>query len=211
MRTSTSAGLRCTDTGEEFAGSGGLHAYIAIKDGTDAERFLKTLHERCWLNGLGWMWLNAAGNLLERSIVDRMVGTSERLVFEGPPVVEPPLMQDPEKRKPIVVSGTVIDSLDVCPSLDEAEKQFLRGLIKDAGRSLAARAKEVRDAYIATRVEKLVRKGMSEPDARQIIETSYKRVLLPDIELILTDGTIITVKECSMIRNASRDWTWPTP
>ena len=33
-RLSTSAGLSRTDTGEEFPGSGGLHVYITIKDGS---------------------------------------------------------------------------------------------------------------------------------------------------------------------------------
>jgi hypothetical protein len=65
---STSAGLSRTDTGEEFGGSGGLHVYITIKDGSDAVRFLKTLHARCWLAGYGWMNVGAAGQLLERSI-----------------------------------------------------------------------------------------------------------------------------------------------
>jgi hypothetical protein len=87
LRLSTSAGLARTDTGATFPGSGGLHGYVTIADGTDAVRFLKALHARCWLAGLGWFNVGAAGQLLERSIVDRMVGAPERLVFEGPPVV----------------------------------------------------------------------------------------------------------------------------
>ena len=38
--------------------------------------------------------VGAAGQLLERSIVDRMVGGPERLVFEGGPMLVPPLQQD---------------------------------------------------------------------------------------------------------------------
>ncbi len=82
-RASTGAGLTRADTGEELPGSGGLHVYPKVKDGADIERFLRTLHERCWLAGLGWMMVGAAGQLLERSIVDRMVAGPERLVFEG--------------------------------------------------------------------------------------------------------------------------------
>ena len=93
IRASTSAGLINTDTGEAIKGSDGQHGYIAIKDGADVVRFLTTLHERCWLAGLGWTMVGNAGQLLERSIVDRMVGAPERLVFEGAPVVEPPLKQ----------------------------------------------------------------------------------------------------------------------
>ena len=43
------------------------------------------------LLGLGWMVVSASGALLERSIVDRMVGGAERLVFEGGPMLVPPL------------------------------------------------------------------------------------------------------------------------
>jgi hypothetical protein len=73
-RRSTSAGLFRTDTSEAIAGPDGVHVYVLIKDGTDGERFLKVLHDRCWLAGFGWMMVGTAGQLLERSIVDRVVG-----------------------------------------------------------------------------------------------------------------------------------------
>ena len=109
MRLSTSAGLWAHRHRRGVPGSGGLHVYITITDGTDAVRFLKTLHARCWLAGFGWMNVGAAGQLLERSIIDRMVGAAERLVFEGPPVVEPPLRQDAAERRPTVVAGDVVE------------------------------------------------------------------------------------------------------
>ena len=126
IRSSTSAGLVRSDTGEVFAGSSGRHGYVVIKDGADPERFLATLHERCWLAGLGWMVVGVAGQLLERSVIDRMVGAPERLVFEGPPVVEPPLKQDAAGRKPQVADGDVLDSMRACPPLTVVEKQALR-------------------------------------------------------------------------------------
>jgi hypothetical protein len=49
--------------------------------------------------------VGAAGHLLDRSIVDRMVGLPERLVFEGPPVLDAPLTQDKERRRPRVRDG----------------------------------------------------------------------------------------------------------
>jgi hypothetical protein len=93
-RRSTSSGLFRMDTGERLPGSDNSHTYIAVCDGADVDRFLRTLHDRCWLAGFGWMMVGAGGQLLERSIVDRMVGGPERLVFEGPPVLVPPLAQD---------------------------------------------------------------------------------------------------------------------
>src|SRR6516162_7404429 len=51
-RASTSAGLYDERSGERYPETGGRHIYPAIKDSADSERFLKTLHERCWLAGL---------------------------------------------------------------------------------------------------------------------------------------------------------------
>lgn len=86
VRRSTSTGISRTDTGEKLPGSNGLHIYSLVQDGGDVERFLRTMHDRCWLRGFGWYMVGAGGQLLERSIVDRMVYAPERLVFEGAPV-----------------------------------------------------------------------------------------------------------------------------
>jgi len=86
-RSSTSAGLSRADTGAALPESDGVHVYVAAKDGADSERFLRALHDRCWLAGFGWMLVSSSGALLERSIVDRTVGGPERLVFEGGPIL----------------------------------------------------------------------------------------------------------------------------
>ena len=94
-----------------------MHGYIVVSDGADIERALRALHDRCWLAGLGWYMVGAAGQLLDRSIVDRLVGTPERLVFEGPPVLVDPLAQDAVARQPIVHEGAMIDTASACRSL----------------------------------------------------------------------------------------------
>jgi hypothetical protein len=94
VRRSTTTGIYRSDTGERLPGSNGMHIYPLVQDGADIERFLRTMHDRCWLAGLGWYMVGAGGQLLERSIVDRMVYAAERLVFEGAPVLDPPLLQD---------------------------------------------------------------------------------------------------------------------
>ena len=124
-RRSTSAGLSRADTGEALPESDGVHVYVAAKDGADSERFLRALHDRCWLAGFGWMMVSTSGALLERSIVDRMVGGPERLVFEGGPVLVPPLQQDKESRRPIAVDGAALDTVAVCPPLSIVERARL--------------------------------------------------------------------------------------
>src|SRR6266404_827371 len=104
-RVSTTAGLFRSDTGEPIPGSSGMHHYVLVNDGRDVERFLKDLHDRCWLHGFGWHMIGMAGQLLDRSLIDRMVAFGERLCFEGPPVVVTPLAQDPAKRAPEASEG----------------------------------------------------------------------------------------------------------
>jgi len=182
IRRSTSAGLKRIDTGQELAGSNGLHTYIVARDGADAERFLKTLHERCWLKGYGWMMVGAAGQLLDRSIVDRMVGAGERLVFEGPPILTPPLIQDAEARRAITSAGEVIDTLAACPPLTLVERQTLRKLQAEASQRLLPERNRIREIYIAQFAE---RTGRSKEEARRVIECQSRGVLLSDVPLLL--------------------------
>jgi hypothetical protein len=114
-RASTSSGLFRTDTGTQFDGSGGAHHYVLVEDGSDIERFLRDLHDRCWQRGLGWHLIGRAGQLLDRSLVDRTVAYGERLCFEGVPVIEPPLAQDVTKRTPNVFEGEAVDTELVVP------------------------------------------------------------------------------------------------
>jgi hypothetical protein len=188
MRASTSAGLTRTDTGEQLNGSNGQHGYVLIKDGRDIERFLKTLHDRCWLAGYGWMMVGSAGQLLERSIVDRSVFGAERLVFEGPPLLKPPLAQDAEQRRPIVSNGEALDSITACPPLTVVEKSALDALRAKETQRLAAESAKVRAAFVETQSNKLVeRRGLSIPAAERAIEQQCKGILLPDVELPFDD------------------------
>jgi hypothetical protein len=183
IRSSTSAGLLRTDTGEALPGSSGRHGYVTIKDGADVERFLRTLHDRCWLAGLGWMMVGVGGQLLERSIVDRMVGAAERLVFEGPPVVEPPLRQDAAGRKPQVVDGNVLDSIRACPPLAVVEKQAFDRLKAASSVSLMPERNKARDAFIVNQQQRLMsRTGMPADAARAVIEKQTRGILLASVE-----------------------------
>ncbi len=128
VRPSTSSGIARTDTGEFVKGSDGLHVFVVVKDGTDVERFLKTLHDRCWLHGLGWMLIGAGGQLLDRSIVDRMVFAGERLVFEGAPILAAPLTQDAKLRAPSASDGVRLDTAAACRSLTAVEQATIHEL-----------------------------------------------------------------------------------
>jgi hypothetical protein len=148
LRASTSAGLFNSDTGESLGGSGGLHGYVIARDGADTERFLTALDDRCWLDGLGWIKLGAAGQMLERSIIDRSVAPPERLVFEAPPVLTKPLAQDQESRRPIVHDGDVLDTLAACPSMTAEERRTVEQLKAAARERIKPEAERVHEAYV---------------------------------------------------------------
>jgi hypothetical protein len=97
-RASTSAGIFRSDTNKQFAGSGGMHVYLALANGAEVPQLLRAIRDLSWLKGLSWMTVGKAGQILERSIIDYVVGSPERLIYEGAPVLEPPLRQDAEAR-----------------------------------------------------------------------------------------------------------------
>jgi hypothetical protein len=189
-RRSTSAGLYRTDTGEQLAGSNGLHVYIEVADAADAERFLKTLHARSWLAGLGWMMVGKGGQLLERSIIDRMVGAPERLVFEGAPVLEPPLGQDQESRKPIVRDGAALDTLAACPPLTIVEQATLRESLAKAAHLLAPERARTFETFVKEHTAEFTRAGKSEAFARLLSVRWARGILLPDVVLPMDDDDL---------------------
>jgi len=190
-RHSTSAGLYRSDTGEKLPGSGGLHIFLSVQDGADAARFLKALHDRSWLAGLGWYMVGAGGQLLERSVVDRMVGAPERLVFEGGPILEPPLRQDRESRRPVAVDGVALDTAAACPPLTVVEKARLAELRAKAAHALVTDAAQARGAYVETKARDIAeRTGVTMAAAKRVIERQCGGVLLPDVVLPFDDEAL---------------------
>ena len=184
VRRSTSSGIVRSDTKEALKGSDGLHAFVLVQDGADIERFLRTLHDRCWLHGLGWMMIGAGGQLLERSIVDRMVYAAERLVFEGAPLLSDPLTQDAKLRAPTVSDGDPINTSVACRALSMVEKATLDEHKSAERHRLSGPAGKVRSVFIKDHSAKIAaRVGGSAAQAERTVEQLCKGVLLPDVEL----------------------------
>jgi hypothetical protein len=204
-RRSTSAGLFRSDTGEKLPGSEGLHVYLAVQNGTDIARFLKALHERCWLAGLGWLMVGAGGQLLERSIVDRMVGAPERLVFEGGPILDPPLAQDRESRLPIAIDGDALDTLAACPPLTIAQTAQLRALKARQAQCLAADSAKARSGFVEAQAELLAeRRGISKQAAARMIARQCEGVLHPDVALPFDDEELSGRTVADVLANPDR-------
>ena len=187
-RASTSAGLFRSDTDEKMPGSGGLHIYVLVEDGADVERFLKTLHDRCWLAGFGWMMVGAGGQLLDRSLIDRSVFGAERLVFEGGPVLEPPLQQDPVCRRPQATEGKALDTFASCPPLTIVEAAKLEELKDKHAYELRPDIAKARSAFIKREAARIIeRTGMHQRAAERVAARHCGGILLPDVQLPFDD------------------------
>lgn len=201
VRQSTSAGLFRTDTDERLAGSNGRHVYVVLTDGADAQRFLRRLHERCWLQGLGWLMIGASGQLLERSLVDRMVWSPERLVFEAAPILDSPLAQDQSCRVPDVTMGPLVDSRVACLDLGLVEQAKLRDLRAAEARRLTLDAQAARGRYVE---QFALRTGCTAEAARDIVERQNRGILLPSITLTFDAAELQSVTVGDVLADPAR-------
>jgi hypothetical protein len=193
-RASTSAGLSRSDTGEPIAGSNGMHHYVLVRDGGDIERFLKDLHDRCWLHGFGWHLIGGAGQLLDRSIVDRMVGFGERLCFEGAPVIVPPVTQDSAKGAPEAFEGDAIDTARAVLRLTEFERHRVSKAKAASAKALGKSATKARDKHDKALAEKISAKsGVPVVTALRLVKARHRGVLFSDVELEFDDLGVVTV------------------
>jgi hypothetical protein len=193
-RASTSAGLYRTDTGEPIPGSDGAHHHVLVHDGGDIERFLKDLHDRCWLHGFGWHMIGKAGQLLDRSIVDRAVGYGERLCFEGAPVIVPPLALDAAKRMSVAFEGDAIRSDRAVPPLSEFDRHRVNEAKAASGKALGKSAARIRNKHDKELAEKISAKsGTPMATALRLVKARHHGVLYSGVELDFDHLGVVTV------------------
>jgi hypothetical protein len=192
-RASTSTGLFNSTTNERFDGSGGEHCYVLVINGADIDRATRAFHARAWLHGFGWMMLGAVGQVLSRGLIDASVRYPERLCFEGPPEIVPPLAQDTALRACRVTEGEAIDTRVMIPDLTASERQQVEDAKAAMRRALELQALTVRAAVDNKLAEDIVRReGVPFATALRRVAAWRRGVLNPCIKLI-TDhhGTIL--------------------
>lgn len=164
-RPPTSFGITNKDSGETYPGSRGQHIFLLVKDQRDGKRFLEDLQDRLWLAGFGWGLVSAAGSYLVRSPIDVAVGSPERLVFEGPPILAKPLVQADRRATVSNTGWSPLDTLDACPLLTakEAAEVFRLKALEEA--RLLPERERTRSEWSLPRIKALVASGCASSSA----------------------------------------------
>jgi hypothetical protein len=179
-RKSTSAGLYHRQTNDWLGSTAGQHVYIAVKDGSDIKRALETLRDRLWLSGFGYYVVGAGGQLLDRSVIDAGVFGPERLVFEGAPILVPPVAQDKQERQPRAQAGDIIDTTVGIPPLSDDERAKVTQLKASARERLKPEAAIARKTWAK---KFAARHHLSEEEAERIATDAANYTLQPEFEL----------------------------
>jgi hypothetical protein len=173
-----------------------------VQDGADAKRFLYTLHDRCWLAGLAWYIVGKSGSLLERSIIDRMVGMPERLVFEAAPDLEPPLKQ--QRREATIHDGAPLDTKVACADLNGVEPAELQRRKAAAAQALGKEVDAAKTTFVKAQVEAAVARGVDRSKAQRVAEQWGKGVLRPGVVVEFDDPELGAVSVAAILADPDR-------
>lgn len=162
--------------GEMLRGEGtGSHSYLFVKNASDIPRYLKTLGQRLFLAGLGRIEISRSGALLERTLVDLLVGSPERLDFVAGAVCRDGLVQ--KLPPPAVHDGEMLDT-STLQDLSTDEEQQYQSIVAALKNQAKPQQEKVGAEYIEHEAGKLAQSGaLSIEDAKRIITFRQDHVL----------------------------------
>jgi hypothetical protein len=191
--TTASSSSHITKPDGELLSASAIHKYVLADKDVKPDELLKDLVLRGWLHGLTWWVIGAAGQLLERSIVDAAVGSPERLCFEAAPTLEGDLVRDAPE--PVAVEGEAIGA-PVALTIQERQKALkTRRLAQDA---LFEEAAEVRDSWRHARAyQMMVERGLTYEQSLATVKGLFTKAsqLIGEYGIQLSDGTWTTPNE----------------
>lgn len=197
----------------QHRGITGAHLYVLALDGSDTERFGKTLAKRLWLAGMGRVEVSSSGSLLIRSTFDEAVHQPARLIFSGGAVCHPPLSQ--RRGSPLILAdGPHLDTRAALPDLTAEEESQYQATIAAAKAKAEPSAKIARDGWIESRVKaglaEAVASGADLNEAKvrisRTLEAALGGALLGSFPLIIVDdeGTESTVTVDQVLADRER-------
>jgi hypothetical protein len=177
IRPSSSAGIITPDG--KVSRAQGTHIFIRLEYAPNLPHILQVMHDRFWGAGLGYIKISKAGHMLERSLIDMAVAGAERLIFEAPPIVQPPLSQvrPPDRFKH---GGSLSELVPPDSMLVAQLKQQARDALKPAAAKMAQQ-------FEVEQVEKIQAKTKaSKTEARRIFRQRMQGGELSDDDVLET-------------------------
>ena len=173
----------------------GIHAFLFIEDAASIPTTLETLHKRAVLLGYAWPLVTKDGKILIRSLVDTAMKTSNQPCFEGGAILGVGITQTRE----VVATpaGDEVAYVKVVPLTPNEEAAYLSSAQKISA-SVAVAAEQVRTAWRLERHTKMVAKGCSPENAKQILDAASsgnRPVLSSDFEIETDNYGALTVRE----------------
>ncbi len=190
---------------QELRGPSGWRVLALVTDASDIPRAGAVIYQRSWLAGHGRISVSRAGYLLARGLVDASVWQPERLDFCGGAACTPPLEQ--RLPPPLVFNADAqpLDTRAIVLDLIIAEQEEYERLLAEAKAAVDQEAREIRDAWVETRIQETLDAEGVEGDAarseraKELRETFdqavHSGVLLGDFQLVAESGEVVTVGE----------------
>ena len=189
VRGSVSAGVH--KTGEAPRTDKGFHIYIPVKNAADISRYGKTLLDRLWLTGFGFIALASNGALLERTVIDGAVFSPERLDFVGKPIISGTGLQYTTPTA-TYTEGGMLDT-EALSDLTDDEQAEVKGLIADAKEAIKPTATTKQTAWATAKVETMTAAGVHVEKAQATIKQLLSggcQDLFDDFILEFTTGAV---------------------
>ena len=196
---SASSFIRNTTTGF-CTGRSGEHWYFVLSDGQHTRRVAEIISEQ--LEAAGWCWGHVAknGRVIIKTLIDKAATAPERILYEAAPELGPGLENTAEKSPHLIGDGQLIATDFV--GLSDDQKATRRSSIESAKAAVSKRSSEVREAWRRDREAEMISKGVEPEKAARSVEAAAAGELQGDFEILLDDGSRVTVRD--ILRNPNR-------
>jgi putative DNA primase/helicase len=185
VRPSVSASVVNPQTGKAL--KTGEHGFVVIDKPSRSRECLHALMRLAWVHGqgtaAGWLGLTACGDVLIKGPIDLVVGSPERLVYEGAGAIGKGIKTSPRVSQVIGGSGMLNADELVAYAKAHAPESVVRERIAAAKTDPAFIAKRdaviaaYRDTHIAKGKALRVKKGMAADKAEKEAIASYDAII----------------------------------